>query len=71
MQEENEKQKKKLLENKKNGVVRQQSIKMRNYKDSMIEAKKLKKETRNYISIFGTNAGKNVKAKSSLALEIN
>ena len=28
-------------------------------------------ETLNYISIFGTTAGKNVKAKSSLALEFN
>ena len=37
----------------------------------MIETKKVKPETRNYISIFGTAAGKNVKAKSSLALELN
>ena len=47
------------------------SSKMRNYKDSLIEAKKIKTESRNYISIFGTTAGKNVKAKSSLVLEFN
>ena len=50
---------------------RRKSFIMKKYKDNLIEAKKLKKETRNYISIFGTTAGKNVKAKSSLGLEFN
>ena len=71
MQEENEKKKKELNESNKDGIVRQQSIKMRRYKDNMTGTKNLKKETRNYISIFGTTAGKNVKAKSSLVLEFN
>ena len=58
-------------ESKKKGYAGRKSILMRKYKDNLIEAKQLKKETRNYISIFGTTAGKNVKAKSSLALEFN
>ena len=66
-----EKQKDVQKEGQKEPTKKSKTGKKRIKKIDTIGENKLKVETRNYISIFGTTAGKNVKAKSSLALDLN